>query len=274
YAWGNNPSTLDMNADLYQIYQGGTLIGNQYTLGAPRQVRVHNTPITRHPNLRANVGIFAQDQWAVGKFTFNYGIRWEYLAEGLDAQDRVAGRFAPAQHYDAINCDTNPGLTCWKSWSPRLGVAYDLFGNGKTALKFSFGKYMTPDSSTFVNLFNPVATFTDTRTWTDTNGDDIAQDNEIGPSNNPNFGKITNRTLDPNFSREYNLQWSAGVQHEIRPGVAMNFNWYRRSLLNTAYTRNRAVDPSADWTTTSVVSPLTGESVTVYQINQNKNGIT
>jgi Carboxypeptidase regulatory-like domain len=273
YAWGNNPSTIDMNGDLYQLYQGGTLVGNVYTQGSPRQVRVYNTPITRHPDLKANIGLFAQDQWAIQKFTINYGIRWEYLEERIPAQDRLAGRFAPAQHYDAVTCATNPGMTCWKSWAPRLGIAYDVFGDGKTALKASFGKYMTPDVSTFANLFNPVATFTDTRTWTDTNGDDIAQDIEIGPSNNPNFGRITNRSLDPDFSREYNYQYGAGIQHELATGVAVSFNWYRRSLFNTAYTRNRAVDPLADWTTVAVVNPLNGESVTAYQINQNKNGI-
>ena len=283
WGWGNNPSVLDMNADLYQIYQGGTLVNGVYTLGRPVQIRAYNTPIVRSPQLRANVGLYAQDQWAVHKFTVTYGIRFEYLKEEIPAQHRDAGRFAPAQDYAAITCGSLPGMTCWPSWSPRLGVVYDIFANGKTALKANFGKYMTPEVSNFANLFNPVATFTDTRTWTDTdlagrtlstNGDGIAQDNEIGPSNNPNFGKITNRTLDPNFRREYNLQYGAGIQHELMTGVAVNFNWYRRQIYNTAFTRNRAVDPVADWTTTSVVNPLDGETIPVFQINQNKNGIT
>jgi hypothetical protein len=283
WAWGNNPTSIDMNADLYQIYQGGAFTNGVYTLGRPVQVRAYNTPIVRSPQLRANVGVYAQDQWAVHRFTITYGVRFEFLKEEIPAQHRDAGRFAPAQDYSAINCDTLPGMTCWPSWSPRFGIAYDLFGNGKTALKANFGRYMTPDVSTFANLFNPIATFTDTRTWTDvdlagrslaTNGDGVAQDNEIGPSNNPNFGKITNRSLDANFKRESNLQYGGGIQHELRTGVAVNFNWYRRQIFNTPFTRNRAVDPLADWTTTGVVNPLDGEAITVYQINQNKNGIT
>jgi hypothetical protein len=283
YAWGTNPYSADMNADLYQIYQGGTFINGAYQLGRPVQVRVYNTPLQRLSDLKANVGLYAQDQWALRHFTISYGLRFEYLNEQVPATQREAGRFAPAVSYDAITCDTVPGMTCWKSWSPRLGIVYDLFGDGKTAVKASFGKYMTPDVSTFSTLFNPVATFTDTRTWTDTdlsgrqlptNGDNIAQDNEIGPSNNPSFGKITNRTLDPNFSREYNLQYSVGLQHQLWPGTAFTAYWYRRQLFNTSYTRNRAVDPIADWTTTSIVNPLDGTPITVYQINQNKNGIT
>jgi hypothetical protein len=282
WGWGNNPSAIDMNGDLYQIYQGGTLVNGVYTLGRPVQIRAYNSPINRSPQLKANAGVYAQDQWVVNRFTITYGIRYEYLKEEIPAQHRDAGRFAPAQDYAAVTCAAVPGMTCWSSWSPRLGISYDLFGTGKTALKANFGRYMTPDVSTFANLFNPSATFTDTRTWTDTdlagralptNGDNIAQDNEIGPSNNPNFGKITNRTLDSSLAREYNLQYGVGIQHELMTGVAVNFNWFRRALFNTAFTRNRAVDPINDWTTTSVISPLTGESITVFQINQNKNGI-
>src|SRR5262249_51735958 len=71
----------------------------------------------------------------------------------------------------------------------------------------------------------------------------------------------------------YNLQYGAGIQHELMTGVAVSFNWYRRTLYNTAFTLNRAVDPINDWTTTSVVNPIDGEPITVFQINQNKNGI-
>ncbi len=291
YGWGPNPYEGQINGDLWQNYTGGTLVNGVYTQGTPTTVTVFNTPLNRQVELSANTGIFVQDQWTMRRLTLSAGLRWEYLSESIPAQDREAGRFAPAAHYDAINCDTLPGMTCWKSWSPRVGAAYDITGNGRTALKFSYGKYMTPDSSTFANLFNPVATFTENRTWIDrsingencalaatlvrTGCDDIAQDNEIAASSNPNFGRLTNRTLDPNFSREYNQQWSAGVQHELRPGMAVTFNWYRRTLHNTAYTRNRAIDPVADWTTTSVISPLDGTPITVFQINQNRaTGVT
>src|SRR5207248_9215425 len=93
-------------------------------------------------------------------------------------------------------------------------------------------------------------------------------------SNNPNSVKITNLALDPSYSRDYSLQYGAAVQHQLWPGTAISFNWFRRQIFNTAYTRNRAVDPIADWTTTSIVNPLNGEPLTVFQINQNKNGIT
>jgi len=282
WGFGSNGYVNDMNGDLWQNYNNSG--GGQI----PVSVTVFNSPVSSYPVLKANVGLYVQDQWAVNRFTINYGIRYEYLSEEIPSQDRVAGRFAPALHYDAITCQTMPGMTCWSSWSPRLGLVYDLSGNGKTALKASFGKYMTPNATGFASQFNPVALAFENRTWTDTdrsglnlptNGDGIAQDNEIGPSGNPNFGKITSRSLDPNFKREYNLQYSAGIQHELRPGMAVSFNWYRRLLYNTQFSDDYNINaiyqgPDANWSPITVINPLNGEQITAFQINQNKFGIT
>ena len=64
-------------------------------------------------------------------------------------------------------------MTGYKDISPRGGVAYDVFGNGKTALKVNFGKYLEPTSNNnnYI-LSNPITRIatTTTRTWTDTNG--------------------------------------------------------------------------------------------------------
>jgi hypothetical protein len=281
WGFGSNGYVNDMNADLWQNYQ------NSGTGQIPVSVTVFNSPLSTYPELKANIGLYVQDQWAFKKVTLNYGIRYEYLKEEIPAQDRLAGRFAPAVHYDAVTCQSMPGMTCWSTWSPRLGVAYDVFGDGKTALKASFGRYQRPDVSTFSNQFNPVALAFENRTWTDTdrsgqnlptNGDGIAQDNEIGPSGNPNFGKVTNRTLDPNFKREYNQQYSAGIQHELRPGMAVTFNWYRRTLFNTQFSDNYSVNaiyqgPDANWSPVTIANPLNGEQITAFQINQNKFGV-
>jgi hypothetical protein len=277
WGFGSNGYMTNVNGDLYENFQNSAVGG--VTKEVPVSVTVFNSPISTFPELKANLGIYAQDQWALHRLTATFGLRFEYLKEDIPAQDRVAGRFAPAAHYDAITCKSLQGMTCWSNWSPRLGVAYDLFGNGKTAFKASFGRYMRAETSAFANQFNPVASFTETRNWSDTdrsglilatNGDGIAEDNEIAPSNNPNFGKITSRSLDPDFRREYNLQYSAGIQHELLPGFAVNYYWFRRSLHNTQLTINRAVDPIGDWTTTPIVNPLTGQVIQAYQINQNK----
>ena len=63
-------------------------------------------------------------------------------------------------------------MTGYKDLSPRGGVAYDVFGNGKTALKVNFGKYLEPTSNNnnYI-LSNPITRIATTtaRTWTDSN---------------------------------------------------------------------------------------------------------
>ena len=83
------------------------------------------------------------------------------------------------------------------------------------------------------------------------------------------------RALDPDINREYNRQYNFGVQHELRPGTSVGFNWYHRTLHSSQFTDNRSVNGqytggTADWSPTSTINPLTGERLTFFQINQNR----
>ena len=271
-AFGKNDRISSINGDIVQQYTHST-VGGRDTI-VPLNVLVYNTPTVSRRRVDFDVAFFGQDTWNYKRLTTTFGLRWEHQKATIQASDVPAGRFVPARTFPAIDCTTIQGLGCWKTFLPRLSFAYDLFGNGKTAVKGSFGKYNTPQDTVYMDNFNAVAPVTDQRSWADSNADDIAQDSEIGLSGNPNFGKITNRTLDPKNRREYNLQYNAGIQHQLLSTTSVNFNWFRRTSYNSVITWNRSVDPVADWTPFTVVNPLDGETITSYNLKSNKFGLT
>src|SRR4029453_8411875 len=92
-----------------------------------------------------------------------------------------AGRFVGERHFAAVTDVPNWG----PDFSPRVGISYDLFGNAKTAIKFSEGKYMSRQGVQYASDLNPMATATQALPWSDrdragrilsTNGDNIVQD--------------------------------------------------------------------------------------------------
>ena len=76
---------------------------------------------------------------------------------------------------------------------------------------------MQSEGTGFAATYNPQMISTDTRTWTDINRDDIAQENELGPTSNLTFGVRRNRNPDPDIRRPYQWVYDFGVQHELRP---------------------------------------------------------
>jgi hypothetical protein len=99
--------------------------------------------------------------------------------------------------------------------------------------------------------------------------DDIAQDNEIGPVVTP-FGN--NRIFDPNKKRDYNLQYNVGVDREVATGLSVSVGWFKRSWYNLPISVNQLVDPDLDWTAFQTTNPLTGQPMTLYNLNPAKAG--
>jgi hypothetical protein len=100
--------------------------------------------------------IWAQDSWkATRKMTLNIGLRADHMGQWYD-------KLGGTQVWDDANYDNSPtaaantGLAWhdinskvpvsgWGSklfqYNPRLGVAYDVFGNGRTVVRSGFGTY-------------------------------------------------------------------------------------------------------------------------------------
>jgi carboxypeptidase family protein len=266
YNWGPYVNTRETNADLQQVY----------LTGVPSTVTIYNTPLRSQEALVADVGVYAQDTWTLKRMTVNAGLRWEYLNSEVSAQESGAGRFVGVRKFDAIP------MPVWKDLAPRFGVVYDLFGNAKTALKFGLNRYNESRTTQFATLYNPVALSSASLSWTDLNGDDIAQGAvgcvyltagcEMNFAQMPaNFGNRALNIVDPNFKRVYNIETTLGVQHEVLRGVSASANWYRRTFHNLRVTDNLLIS-QADYSPVSVFNPITGQPFTIYNMNPSALG--
>ena len=219
----------------------GDIVQN-YILNAAGQetansVTVYNTPTQNYSYVNADLGIYAQDTWTMRRLTLSPGFRYDHFNAKIQGGCRNAGRFVGAF------CEPDvPNMPNWNNISPRFSAVYDLFGNAKTALKASVSKYMLPWAGGWAKRYDPFTTVSDTRNWTDTNHDDIAQDSEIGPSGNSNFGVSTGRTPADGLAREYNVETTVGVQHQLLPQVV----GVRRLLPSSLLQPGGAAESAAD----------------------------
>jgi len=280
--WGTFFHTVDANADLTQQYRSNST-GKPFTV--PDTIIIRNTPLTKYgERLNYDLGIYAQDSWRMNRLTINAGIRYEALNAQVEAADTAAGRFVPARHFDAIE-----NLPNWRNWAPRSSVVYDLFGNAKTALKYSLNKYNLARTTGIAEEYNPLRSLGATTAtspalaWRDVNGDDIAQGTrgcDFGTNGLPgceinfsalpsNFGAVALNTYG-NYPRTWNLEHGLELQHEVMPQLSVTGSWFHGNFHNLTTTINQS------WVTTGdpeknpnyipfqVFNPLTGEPVTVY----------
>jgi hypothetical protein len=268
-SFGKYPRYNNANADLYQDYQNSVGF----------RVQVLNTPLHVQENLDANLGLYAQDSWRMNKLTLNYGLRFDYVKQRIVGQEAQIGRFASSAAYDDIVLPT------WASWSPRLSAVYDVFGNGKTAVRGGFNKFMVSMTTGLAQLYSPTALTTAQLPWTDLNGDDIAQGErgctfrsagcEIDFTNlSPNFGVRSLSELDPETERPYQYAYNVGISHEVLPGFSAAFEWYHNNF-KALTERNNVLRTFDSYRPVDVRTP-DGQTVRVYDVrpefaNQTRN---
>jgi Carboxypeptidase regulatory-like domain len=233
--------------------------------------RILNSPVERYDQLHADLGVYAQDSWTLNRLTVNYGARFEHFAHGIPVETAPAGRFTAARSFGPIDMPT------WNSASPRGGLVYDVFGNQRTALKFSIGKYMQAGSTGFSESYNPLQLTTADVAWTDANGDGVPQGElgciyqqpgcEINLAQLPTgFGVASLANFDPNIKRMYNVETAVSAQHELTPNISITGGWYHRDYHNLRR-RDNTLQTFADYTSFTLFSPIDGTPITYNNVS-------
>ena len=253
--WGRYRRTREANGDIRAIFNNGTAF----------QAQILNTPLEWFDKLHTDLGLYAQDSWTINRLTVNYGGRWEYFAHGRPAETAPAGRYTGVRTFEALDLPT------WKSFSPRGGIVFDVFGNQKTAVKVSVGKYMQAGSTGFGESYNPLALTAATVTWNDLNKDGIPQGElgcaflttgcELNLAQLPNgFGVASLSNFDPDIKRMYNIEEAISIQHELVPRVSVTAGWYHRDYKNLRR-RDNTLQTFADYTKFTLYSPIDGTPI-------------
>lgn len=262
-------------ADLVQLYRSGV----------PAQVIIHNTPQSNQSNMNADLGIYLQDSWNLGRITINPGVRFEHFNSSIQGSSNLPGRFVPFRTFT-----DRKNVPNWNDISPRFGFAWDIQGNGKTALKVGAGKYMRAYSSGFADAYDPNFYTSATLTWNDANADNIAQGGinyladgtrvpcvyqtagcEIDFSTLPStFGVKPPVSFATDIRRPFQYEMNASLQREIVGGTSVTLSYVRRDYRKLIWTDNLAIDPS-DYTEYKVANPLDATTtVSIYNLNPAK----
>jgi hypothetical protein len=233
----------------------------RFNNGVPNQVTEYATPYEINNKLKHEFGIFAQDKWTINRLTVTGGVRFDLFQTGFGEGQLLSGELVPGRNVVFPEADN----LNWKDVTPRMGAVYDLFGNGKTAIKVSLNKYLGGIGLNGIAQDpNPVNTHVNnvSRAWTDANGNFVVDCDLLNPAaqnltssggdscgamSNPNFGKaVATSTFDPQLlagwgNRSYNWEFSTSVQHELMPRVSVDIGYFRRWFGNFRVTDNLAV---------------------------------
>jgi hypothetical protein len=221
---------------------------------------------------------YVQESFQRGRFTANAGLRYDWQHSkykgGCVPENVIRPDLLPAQCDEATQSGINPNtgqlekIKPFGNWAPRGSLTYDVFGNGKTALKLTGSHYYKTRETLADNLsglfevtrltFGSNAsngTCTGTSCWTDSNMDGVIQANELtgtptGPTS-PRFNTTTGifapagNAIDPDTKISRTREAVVGIQHELFPKLAVGVDYIYRKYDRGLATYTLGYQPGA-----------------------------
>lgn len=178
--WSGREQSVGGNIE--HIYANGT--SSTVVFGIPTALRIGGLRDNDNGNLLVESKLdqqdaFVNDTWALGKLTVNMGVRWDRYVSRMPEQRQLAFTNGPVTVPEQT-FDSQTFLT-WNSFAPRVGLVYDLAGDGKWVLKASYGLFWHNPGPNIAADANPNSNDKSvTYTWNDRNGDRRWQSGEEG----------------------------------------------------------------------------------------------
>jgi carboxypeptidase family protein len=215
--------------------------------------------------------LFFTDQYTLGRATFNLGARYDRYSGWTPDQQQLAHTFPSGVAIDAATIPKQTYFT-WNKVVPRLGLSYDLTGNGKTVVKVNYGRYAFNPGPGIAASANPnQAVKSITYTWTDT---------KVCPACVPNDGKYQpgeegaqtasalngNIRIDPNLFQPMSTQTTVYLERELSEGLGARVG-YVYYTVNDQIATMQGLRPASAYTAPfTVADPATGNALTFYGI--------
>jgi hypothetical protein len=299
---GYQGSRLDQ---LDQTIANDTQLGYRFNQGVPNAVSYYLPDFGRR-TITTLHGLFVQDSWTRHRLTLQGALRYD-RASSYAPVDQNGTTRTSFLNPTPITIQETPGIDAYNDITPRVAAAYDLFGNGKTALKFNWGRYLAyaandpPYTSTNPG-FTVVRSVTN-RGWTDSNRNYVVDCDLLNPGaqdrsssggdvcaaavgNQANFGKAGAATIvNPDVQhgwgkRPGDYQWAATWQQEIVPRVNAEVSYTRRNFFGFFVTDDLNRDVNTAYETYTLTAPQDprlpnggGYPITVYTPTAAANAI-
>jgi hypothetical protein len=268
--YGNSDNcNFDNPHGAFYVFGGNAHLDQYGHSLVPVSIEEHALPICSTTHLGIEGALYAQDKWTVKRTTINAGLRFDLFKNDFPGQTLGASIWTPNRNIIVPPTDYNN----MKDITPRVGIVYDLTGDGKTSAKAAWGKYMAGGNPV---PGNPIFNYSNvvSRSWTPSLpfGDpnyytpqcdlhNPLANGDCGQISNLSFGQagVPSTTVDPATytgwgNRAWSEEFSASIQREVMPRVSVDFGYFRRWYGNFLVTKNRAWTP-ADFTQYSITVP-------------------
>jgi hypothetical protein len=255
YVHGRQWQSLEVNGDIaYSLRNGAPISLTQYAM-----------PIRYQDDIHGDLGLFIQDQWTRRRLTLTGGVRFDHYNGGALEQHLGAGIWVGARDFPSTSNEPR-----WRDVSPRAAVSFDLFGDGKTAVKASVGRFVKGVGAGALAGLNPVlrSVLSVNRTWGDANGNFNPDCDLKNPQANGECGRISNLNFgqnNPNATRydpalltglrNYNWETTAVIDRQLMTGVSVTFGYYHKVFSGFTISDNLLVSPS-DYSEYCITAPV------------------